>query len=97
MMGDQIADVQAVIQEQLVIVEGLERAAKLAEERRLREFQQALERMDPVEAEAARRAERERAFRLQRERVARVAKLDAEWARESARIRVESPYDSANE
>lgn len=97
MMGDQIADVQVVIQEQLVIVEGLERAAKLAEERRLREFQQALERMDPVEAEAARRAERERAFRLQRERVARVAKLDAEWARESARIRAESPYDSANE
>lgn len=54
----------------------------------------ALERMDPVEAEAAWRAERERALRLQREYVARLAKLDAEWARIRARVRVESPYDS---
>jgi hypothetical protein len=41
--------------------------------------------MDPTEAEAARRAERERTFRLQREYVARVAELEAEWARIRAR------------
>ena len=97
MMEDHVSDVEAVIQEQLVFVEGLERAAKLAEERRLLEFQRALERMGPAEAEAARRAERERAFRLQRESVARVAELEAEWARIRARVRAESPYDSADE
>ena len=91
MMHDHVSDVQAVIREQLVYAEGLERAAKLAEERRLQEFQRALERMDPAEAEAARRAERERALRLQREYVARVAELEAEWARIRARIRAESP------
>jgi len=91
MMGDMITDVQAVIQEQLVISGGLKRAAKLAEERRLQEFQRALERMDPAEAEAARRAERERAFRLQREYVAQLAELDAEWASIKARLRAESP------
>lgn len=97
MMGDMITDVQEVIQEQLVIVEGLKRAAKLAEERRLQEFQHALERMSPAEAEAARKAERERALCLQREHVARLAALDAEWARIRARIRAESPRDSADD
>jgi len=79
MMEDHVADLQAVIREQVVIAEGLERAAKVTEERRLQEFQRALERMDPVEAEAARRAERERASRLQREYEARLAELDAEF------------------
>jgi hypothetical protein len=89
MMEDHVADLQAVIREQSVIVEGLERAAKLAEERRLQEFQRALERMDSVEAEAARRAERERACRLQREYEARLAESDAEFALIRARVRAD--------
>jgi len=97
MMEDHVADLQAEIREQVVIVEGLERAAKVAEERRLQEFQRALECMDPVQAEAARKAERERAFRLQREYEARLAELDAEFALIKARIRAESPYDSGDE
>ncbi|KAF8471014.1 hypothetical protein DFH94DRAFT_208052 [Russula ochroleuca] len=91
MMEDHVADVQAVVREQLVFVEGLKRAAKLAEERRLQEFQQALERMNPAEAEAARKAEQERALRLQRQYVARLAEMDAKWARIRARVRAESP------
>ena len=91
MMEDHVADVQAVVREQLVYVEGLKRAAKLAEERRLQEFHRALERMDPAEAEAARRAEQERALRLQRAYVARLAEMDAEWALIRARVRAESP------
>jgi len=94
MMEVHVADLQTVIQEQFVIAEGLERGSKLAEERRLQEFQRALERMDPVEAEAARRAERERAFRVQREYEARLAELDVEFACIKARVRAESPYDS---
>jgi hypothetical protein len=94
MMEDHVADLQAVIREQFVLVEGLERAAKLAEERRLQEFQRALESMDSVEAEAARRAERERASRLQREYETRFAELDAEFALIRARVRAESPYNS---
>jgi hypothetical protein len=87
MMEDHVADLQAVIREQSVIVEELERAAKLAEERRLQEFQRALERMDSVEAEAARRAERERACRLQRQIAARAAAYEDEWAPQRDRIR----------
>jgi hypothetical protein len=94
MMEDHVADLRAVVREQLVIADGLERAADLAEERRLQEFQRALERMDPAEAEAAQRAERERASRLQREYVARLAELDAEFARIKARVRAEDPYDN---
>jgi hypothetical protein len=94
MMEDHVADLRAVVREQLVIAEGLERAVDLAEDRRLQEFQRALERMDPVEAEAAQRAERERASRLQREYVARLAELDAEFARIKARVRAEDPYDN---
>lgn len=90
MMEDHLVDIQSVIREQLVFVQGLERVADLAEERRLQEFRQALECMDPAEAEAARKAERERALRLQREYVARVAELDAEWARIRARGRAQS-------
>lgn len=100
MMEDHAADLQTVIREQFVIAEGLERSAKFAEERRLHKFQHALERMDSVEAEAARRAERERAFRLQREYEARLAELDAEFALIKARVRAESPndlYDSDDE
>ena len=91
MMEDHAADLEAVIQKQLVVVEGLERKAKLAEERRLKEFQCSLERMDPAEAEAARRAERERPFHLQRQIAARAAAFDAECSREIARIRAKYP------
>jgi hypothetical protein len=90
MMGDHIADLQAVTREQLVIVEAQERAAKLAEERRVQEFQRALERMDPAEAEAARRAERERPFHLQRRIAARAAAWEDGWIRERDRIRATS-------
>ena len=90
MMEDHVSDLHAVIREQIVFVEGLERAAKLAEERRLQEFRRALERMSPAEAEIAQQAERERSLRLQKEREARNAAWDAEWARERARIRAES-------
>jgi hypothetical protein len=47
MMDGHVADLRAVIREQVVIAEGLNRAAKLNEERRLQEFHRALERMDP--------------------------------------------------
>lgn len=97
MMEDHVADLEAVVQEQLVFAEGLKRAARLAEERRLQEFQRALERMDPAEAEAARRAERERTLRRQRQYVAKLAELDAEFARINARVQAEFPYDSADE
>lgn len=93
MLRDHAIDLQAVAREELEISQGLERAAEVAEERRLQEFQRALERMDPVEAEAARRAERERAFRLQREREARLAELDAEFARIRARVRAKYSND----
>jgi hypothetical protein len=94
MMDDHAADLEAVIQKQLAVVEGMEREAKLAEERRVKEFQRALERMDPVEAEAARRAERERPFHLQRQIAARAAAFDAECSREIARIRAKYPCDN---
>jgi DNA anti-recombination protein RmuC len=97
MMEDHVADLQAVIREQLVLVEGLKRAAKLAEERRLQELQRALERMNPAEAEAARRAERERALRRQRRYEAKLAELDAEFAQIKARVREEFPSDSEEE
>ena len=94
MMRDHIADLQAVTREQIVIVEARERAAKLAEERRLQEFQRALECMDPAEAEAARRAERERPFHLQRQMAARAAALEDGWIRERERILATSSYDN---
>ncbi|KAN0102353.1 hypothetical protein V8E52_012032 [Russula decolorans] len=87
MMGDHIADLGAVTQEQLVILEAMGRASKLAEERRLQEFQRTLERMDPAEAEAARRAERERPFHFQRRLAARAAEMEDEWTRERDRVR----------
>lgn len=97
MMEDHVEDMQAVIREQLVFVQGLKRAAKLAEERRLQEFQRALEHMNPAEAEAAQEAERERSFRLQKESEARAAAFDAKWARIRARIRAKYQQDSTDE
>jgi hypothetical protein len=85
MMEDHVADLQVVIREQRIIVDGSRRAAELAEEHRLQEFQRDLERMDPTEAEVAQRAERERALLVQRESEARLAELNAKCARERAR------------
>ena len=90
MMVDHVADLRAVIREQLVIAEGLNREDNLAEERRLQEFHRALERMDPAEAEAARKAERERALRHQRDYEAKLAELKARSARIRASVRAES-------
>ena len=87
MMDDHVAYLGVVIKEQMVIEEELHRAAKLAEDRRLQEFQRALERMNPAEAEAARRAERERPFHIQRQIAARAAAYEDQWAPERARIR----------
>jgi hypothetical protein len=87
MMGDHIEDLQAVTRELLVIVEARKRAANTAEERRLQEFQRALERMDPAEAEAAQRTERERPFHLQRRIAARAVALEDGWIRERDRVR----------
>jgi hypothetical protein len=94
MMDDHAADLEAVIQRQLAVFEGLERKAKIAEERRVKEFQCALEHMSPAEAEAARRAERERPFHIQRRIAARAAAFDAECSREIARIRAKYPCDN---
>ena len=75
MLEDMTADLEAVTREQQVYADGLGRAAKLAEERRLQEFQRALEHMGPAEAETAQKAEQERALRLQKERDARAVAL----------------------
>jgi hypothetical protein len=92
-MEDHVADLQAVIREQRVIVGGLRRAAELAEEHRLQEFQRDIERMDRVEAEVAQRAERERVLLVQREYEAQLAELNAKCARERARVRAKYQYD----
>lgn len=94
MMEDHVADLQAVIREQRIIVDGLRRAAELAEERRLQEFQRDLERMDQVEAEVAQRAERERALLVQREYETRLSELNAKCTRERARVRAKYQYHS---
>ena len=70
------------------------RVAKLSEERRLQEFQRALEGMDPAEAEAALQAERERALRLQKERDAQAAALDAKIERARARYVEKYPLEN---
>lgn len=93
MMDSHVADLTAVIREQIAIAEEGDRAAKLAEERRVQEFQRALEHMDPAEAEAARRVERERPFHLQRQIAARAAAYEDEWAPERERIRAKYRED----
>ena len=94
MLEDMTADLEAVTREQQVYVDGLGRAAQLAEERRLQEFHRALERMDPAEAEAAQRAEQDRALRLQKEREARAAALATKIERAKARVREKYSRDN---
>ena len=91
MMAGHVADLTAAIREEMVKAEERGRAAKLAEERRLQEFQRALECMDPAEAEAARRAERERPFHIQRQIAARAAAYEDKWAPIRARILAKYP------
>jgi hypothetical protein len=93
MMEDQIEFFRTATHEQRVYDEAMERAAKLAEERRLQEFHRALERMNPVEAEAVQQAERERSLRLQREKEVRAAALAARVAHERARVQAKFPFD----
>jgi len=93
MMEDHVTDLQAVVREQRIIVDGLRRAAELAEEHRLQEFQRDLEHMDPVEAEVAQRAEQERALLVQSEYEARLAELNGKCARERAHVRAKYQYD----
>ena len=85
---------QTAVHEHRVYSEAKGRAAKLAEERRLQEFQRALEGMNPAEAEAALRAERERALRLQKEREARAASLDSKVERARAPYLEKYPLDN---
>jgi hypothetical protein len=59
MMENMIEFFRTAAHEHRVYAEAKGRAAKLAEERRLQEFQRALEGMDPAEAEAGLQAERE--------------------------------------
>jgi hypothetical protein len=93
MMEDHVEFFRTATHEHRIYDEAMERAARLAEERRLQEFHRALERMNPAEAEAAQQAERERSLRLQREREARAVALDASIARERARARAKFPFD----
>jgi len=94
MMEDMIEFFRTAAHEHRVYAEAEGRAAKLAEERRLQEFQRSLEGMNPAEAEAALRAERERALRLQKVREARAAALDAKTERARARYLEKYPLDS---
>jgi hypothetical protein len=94
MLEDMTADLEAVTREQQVYADGLGRAAKLAEERRLQEFQRALEHMGPAEAEAAQKAEQERALRLQKECDARAAALQTKIERARARVREKYSRDN---
>ena len=87
LVNEVLGHYEAFTREHIAYVTALQRAKALAEERRLQEFHHALESMSPAEAEAALQAERERALRLEKEREIKAAKLDAEIARETARVR----------
>ena len=94
MMEDMIEFFQTAAHEHRAHAEAKRRAAELAEERCLQEFQRALEGMNPAEAEAALRAERERALRTQKEREARAAVLDAKIELARARYLENHPQDN---
>jgi hypothetical protein len=93
MMEDMMEFFRTAAHEHRVCAEAKRRATKLAEERRLQEFQRALEGMNPAEAEAALQAERERALRLQKEREARATALDAKIEHARARYLEQYPLD----
>lgn len=93
MMEDHVEFFRTATHEHRIYDEAMERAAKLAEERRLQKFHCALERMNPAEAEAAQQAERERSLRLQKEHEAQAVALDARIAYERARVQAKFPFD----
>ena len=94
MMEDMIEFFRKAAHEHRVYADAKGRAAKLAEDRRVQDFQRALEGMGPTEAEAALQAERERASRLQKERGARAAAFDAKIERARARYVEKYPLDN---
>ena len=89
MVDEAIGNLQVFTREHIAYVDALQRRADAAEERRIQEFHRALEDMSPAEAEAARQAERERTLAREKKREIIVAELDAEIAREKARVREE--------
>jgi hypothetical protein len=87
MMEEMIGDCNAFTYELIVYVGAWERANARAKEGRRQEFQRALERMDPAEAEAAQRAESARRLRVQRENEILAAAFDIRIARIRATVR----------
>jgi hypothetical protein len=94
MMENMIEFFRTALHEHRVYAEAKGRAAKLAEECRLQEFQRTLEGMNPAEVDAALQAERERALRLQKENEAWAAGLDTKVERARARYVEKYPLDS---
>ena len=94
MMENMIEFFRTAAHEHRVYAEAKGRAAKLAEERRLQEFQRAFEGMNPTRAEAALQTERERALGFQKERETRAAALDAKVERARARYLEKYPLDN---
>ena len=80
--------------EHWVYAEAKGRVAQLAVERRIQEFQRALEGMNPAEAEAALQVERARGLHLQKEREAWAAALDPKVERARTRYLEKYPVDN---
>ena len=91
LVNEAIGQFQVFTRDHIAYVDALQRRVDAAEERRIQEFHRALENMSPSEAEAARQAERERALAREKKREIIVAELDAEIAREKARVREKYP------
>ena len=91
MVNEAIRHLRVSTREHIAYVGALQRRVDAAEERRIQELHRALENMSPVEAEAARQAERERALAREKKREIRIAELDAGIAREKARVREKYP------
>ena len=91
LVDEAIGNLHVFTREHIAYVDALQRRVDAAEERRIQEFHRALENMSPAEAEAARQAERERALAREKKREIIVAELDAEIAREKARVREQYP------
>ena len=91
LVKEAIRHLQVSTREHIAYVGALQRRVDAAEERRIQELHRALEDMSPVEAEAARQAERERALAREKRREIVIAELDARIAREKARVREKYP------
>ena len=82
---------QVFTSEHIAYVDALQRRVDAAEERRIQDLHRAFENMSPAEIEAAQQAERERALGREKKREIILAELDAEIAREMARLREQYP------